>query len=151
MIRICLFLCVLFCGRISAQDTTGTAPTGVETVVAKGDTAVMTFCEIMPQFVGGQEAFTQYLQENIVYPKAERKAGKEGTVYVSFVVEKDGTISTVKLMKGVANAPGLGTEAVRVISAMPAWTPARMNSGAVRCMMTVPIKFVLSGKSRKKK
>lgn len=117
----------------------------------KNDTAVLVFVEEMPQFPGGQVAMQEYLQSEIIYPKDERRAGKEGTVYVSFIVERDGRIDSVWLRKGVPNAPGLGTEAVRVIEAMPQWEPGRMNGKAVRVEMTLPIKFVLEGRKKKRK
>lgn len=147
--RFAVFIAVmlLFSMHVQAQiDTVAGGP-----LPPKSDTAVLVFVEEMPQFPGGQEAMQEYLQDEIQYPKEEHKAGKEGTVYVSFIVERDGRIDSVWLRKGVANAPGLGVEAVRVMKAMPKWEPGKMNGKPVRVEMTIPIKFVLEDKKRKRK
>lgn len=125
-------------------STSGNMTIAVQTL---GDTdAVFSYAEIMAEFPGGQVAFYKYLQESIHYPAEEAKAGKQGTVYVSFVVEKDGSVSNVKILKGVADAPGLSQEAIRVITAMPKWTPGKINGKTVRVSVTQPIKFVLPAK-----
>jgi protein TonB len=95
----------------------------------------------MPDFAGA--GFQAYLKNNIKYPVIEKEAGKQGTVYVSFVVEKDGSITNVKEAKGVPGAPGLTKEAIRVISAMPKWKPGLMNGHPVRIEMKQPVRFVL--------
>ncbi len=104
--------------------------------------------ETMPEFPG---SFNQYLIDNIKYPLAEKKAGKQGTVYVSFVVEKDGTITNVRIKKGIEGAPGLSEEAIRVIKLMPNWTPGKLNGHPVRIEMTQPIRFYLTGEVKKNK
>lgn len=98
----------------------------------------------MPVFPGGENAFQNYLKNSIVYPETERLLELQGTVYVYFVVNGDGTITNVQVVKGVPGGPGFGNEAVRVIRAMPAWEPASMAERKVRCGMTLPIRFVLS-------
>lgn len=108
--------------------------------------AVFSYAEVMAEFPGGQAAFYKYLQESIHYPAEEAKAGLQGTVYVSFVIEKDGSVSNIKVLKGVRDAPGLDAEAVRVIALMPKWSPGKMNGKAVRVSVTQPIKFVLPEK-----
>lgn len=141
--------------KFTLPDEQASAPT-VVAVKPRGDTlrndtdACLTFVEVMPSFPGGQEAFTKYLQENIKYPKEEKRNGKDGTVYVKFIINKDGSVDSVQVIKSVEGAPGLGEEAVRVISAMPNWTPGTMNGRAVRVYMTVPIKFTLAGTKKKK-
>lgn len=97
-----------------------------------------TYAEEMPE---AGFNLTYYLSNNIQYPAYEQSAGIEGTVYVSFVVEKDGSISEVKAEKEVSGGPGLTREAIRVIESMPAWTPGKMNGTNVRVKMTQPIKF----------
>jgi len=64
----------------------------------------------------------EYLSKNIKYPKKEQKKGITGTVYINFIVEKDGTVSNAKVLRGVDGGPGLEEEALRVISHMPKWT-----------------------------
>lgn len=101
------------------------------------------FYEVMPIYPGGDAAFAQYISSNVRYPSRERKKGIEGTVYVYFIVGKDGNISGVKSVRNVPNGPGLTEEAIRVISTMPKWTPGFMNGRPVKVSMTVPIRFVL--------
>jgi len=64
-----------------------------------------------------------FIQMNIVYPQAEKEAGIGGTCYVSFVVDKDGSVRDVKVLRGVPNGPGIDKEAVRVVMSMPKWNP----------------------------
>lgn len=116
---------------------------GPDSVAIANDTTAYAFAEIMPRFHGGGTAFSDYLAQNTKYPQEEKKARKQGTVYVQFVVEKDGSVTNVKLIRGVPDAPGLGAEAVRVVSESPKWNPALMNGKPVRCSMTIPIKFAL--------
>jgi TonB family protein len=105
---------------------------------------ILTFAEQQPEFPGGQDSLMSYLRRNIKYPQLEKEQDKQGTVYISFVVYKDGTISNVKALKEVSGAPGLTKEAIRVVSAMPKWTPGKMNGRAVNVQQTIPIRFVLT-------
>jgi TonB family protein len=110
------------------------------------DTLLMV--EVMPEFPGGEAAMFKYLQENIVYPKKELELGIEGTVYVGFIVEKDGKISNVVIKRGVPNGKELAVEASRVVKAMPNWKPGMQNGKPVRTQMTVPIKYSLGKRKR---
>jgi TonB family protein len=103
--------------------------------------ATFTVVEKMPTFVGGDEARMKYLQENITYPEEARNEGIEGTVYVSFVVEANGSTSDVRILRGIGG--GCDEEAVRVISQMPAWQPGEQRGEAVRVQFNMPIKFKL--------
>ena len=96
----------------------------------------------MPQFAGGDEARIKYMIENVKYPEAAMKQGKQGTVYVSFVVEKDGSITNTKVIRGVENS--LDAEAFRVVSAMPKWKPGTDKGKPVRVQFNMPIQFKLS-------
>ena len=111
---------------------------------APGDTTreILSYAEVMPEFAG-PGTFSQYLGKNIKYPTVEKEEGKTGTVYISFVVEKDGSITNVKPVKEVPGAPGFTKEAIRVISQMPKWKPGQMNGKPVRVEFTQPIKFWL--------
>jgi TonB family protein len=93
----------------------------------------------VPEFGDSANSFTQYLQRNMRYPQKEKDKGIQGTVYISFVVEADGSVSNVKAEKEVPGAPGLTAEALRVVRDMPRWRPARTG----RMPVTQPIKFVL--------
>ncbi len=99
------------------------------------------FAEAMPIFPGGEDSLAAFIQRNIIYPSCEKDKGVTGVVYVSFFVETDGSISDVKLMKGISNA--LNEEALRVVKKMPKWIPGTLNGNAQRVQMTLPVKFKL--------
>lgn len=105
---------------------------------------VFTYAEVMPEF-NGEGGFSKYLSTHTKFPKEEQYAQKQGTVYVRFIVEKDGSITNVRMIKEVADAPGFSKEAIRVISEMPPWKPGLMNGRPVRIEMMQPIRFVLPG------
>ena len=100
--------------------------------------------EEMPQFPGGPSKLFEFLAKNVNYPTEAEKANIQGRVIATFVVEKDGSISNVKVVKSVD--PLLDAEAVRVINAMPNWLPGKQNGKEVRVKYTVPISFHLQGK-----
>ena len=97
--------------------------------------------EQMPTFKGGDAALMKYLSENIKYPEAAEKAGEQGRVVVNFIVEKDGAVSNVKVVRSVT--PTLDAEAVRVIKAMPKWVPGKQDGKLVRVKYNVPVSFRL--------
>jgi TonB family protein len=97
--------------------------------------------EQMPMYPGGEPAMMKFLSENISYPKKARKKNIQGTVALSFIVEKDGHLSNVKVLRSVGG--GCDEEAVRVIKSMPNWTPAMHDDNPVRVKFTIPIKFRL--------
>jgi TonB family protein len=96
-----------------------------------------------PQFPGGMAGMMQYLSSNIRYPEDAREAGTQGRVIVSFIVEKDGSISNAKVAKPTYSS--LDEEALRVVSAMPNWMPGKQNGQAVRVKYAVPVSFRLKG------
>lgn len=100
---------------------------------------IFVYAEQMPEFPG----LPKYLEENLNYPELEQQKRMQGTVYISFVIEKDGKVSNVQVIKSVKEAPGFSDEAVRVISAMPNWTPGKMNDRPVRVRIIQPVKFML--------
>lgn len=87
--------------------------------------------------------WNKYLSNNVKYPNAAREDGIQGKVYVSFVVERDGSISNVSVAKGKELGNGLPEEAVRVVKSMPKWEPGKQNGQAVRCYFTVPVNYRL--------
>lgn len=95
--------------------------------------------EQMPQFPGGPQEIFRFLHETIKYPEKSKRAGINGRVIVTFVVEKDGSISQAKITKSVSEE--LDAEALRVIGAMPKWTPGRQDGKAVRVRYTLPVTF----------
>ena len=102
---------------------------------------VFDVAEEMPFFPGGEKALLKYLMNNIKYPEIAEKKKKQGRVVCSFVVERDGSISNVKVIRSVY--PALDKEAVRVIKSMPNWIPGSQNGSPVRVKYTVPVTFRL--------
>ena len=102
---------------------------------------VFDVVEEMPSFPGGQAALMSFLSSNIKYPVVAQENGVQGRVIVGFVVERDGSITDVKVMRSVD--PSLDREAQRVVKAMPRWKPGKQNGSAVRVKYTVPVVFRL--------
>ncbi|NLH28589.1 MAG: energy transducer TonB, partial [Bacteroidales bacterium] len=102
---------------------------------------IFVVVEEMPEFPGGQSALMKYLSENIRYPVIAQENGIEGRVICSFVVERDGSITDVQVVRGVD--PSLDKEAVRVIQSMPKWKPGKQRGKPVRVRFTLPIVFRL--------
>lgn len=90
---------------------------------------------------GGYSAFYEYVGDNMQYPSQARRMGIEGTVYVQFVVEKDGSITDVQVIRGIG--AGCDEEAVRVIKNQPNWNPPKQRGKPVRQRIVLPIKFQL--------
>lgn len=97
--------------------------------------------DIMPSFPGGGEAIEKYLNDNIKYPEQERENGAQGRVVVSFVVERDGTLSNIRVARAVS--PLLDKEARRVILSMPRWKPGKKDGKEVRVRYKLPVTFRL--------
>ena len=96
-----------------------------------------------PQFPGGMAGMMQYLSTNVRYPEDAKETGAQGRVIVSFIVEKDGSVSNLKVTKPAYSS--LDEEALRVVSAMPKWVPGKQNGEAVRVKYAVPVSFRLKG------
>ena len=129
--------------KLSYDTIPGEAYTAVGTFEpVQGD--VFDVVEEMPQYPGGPQELFKFLSENVQYPAEAEKAGIQGRVILTFVVEKDGSISKPTVVKSVD--PLLDAEAVRVISAMPNWKPGKQNGKVVRVKYTVPLSFNLDGR-----
>ncbi|MCI6618356.1 MAG: TonB family protein [Prevotella sp.] len=102
---------------------------------------VFDVVEQMPSFPGGNSALMEYLHNNVKYPVVAQENGVQGRVVVSFVVEKDGSITDVRVVRSVD--PSLDREASRVVSSMPKWIPGKQNGSAVRVKYNVPVSFRL--------
>ncbi|MCL2040884.1 MAG: energy transducer TonB [Bacteroidales bacterium] len=94
-----------------------------------------------PEYTGGDAARLNFLRNNIKYPQVAREIGIQGTVYVSFVVEKDGSITQVTILRGIGG--GCDEEAIRVTKLMPKWKPGKQRGKEVRVSYNMPIKFTL--------
>ena len=137
---------------IGSFDVKGNDETGGEVLKAKEviaqpeppkeeETKVFDVVEVMPTFPGGQQALFEWLSKNIKYPVVAEENGVQGRVIVTFVVERNGSITDVQVAKSVD--PSLDKEAVRVVKAMPHWIPGKQNGSAVRVKFTVPVTFRL--------
>lgn len=109
--------------------------------VPKQEEKVFDVVEQMPSFPGGPNALFQYLSKNIRYPAVAEENGVQGRVVVTFVVERDGSITDVRVAKSVD--PSLDKEAARVVKSMPHWIPGKQNGSPVRVKYTVPVTFQL--------
>ncbi|MFY9152812.1 MAG: M56 family metallopeptidase [Prolixibacteraceae bacterium] len=102
---------------------------------------VFVIVENMPEFPGGELELRKFIAGNVKYPVSARDNGIQGKVFVTFVVEKDGTVASIKVVRGVD--PALDKEAIRVISLLPKWKPGTQKGEAVRVSYTIPINFAL--------
>lgn len=102
---------------------------------------VYTWVQVKPSFPGGEEARLKWLRENLEYPQQAVADEIQGLVQVGFVVEKDGSITNVKVVQSAHST--LDREAVRLVKAMPKWIPGKQNGNTVRAYFTQPIRFVL--------
>ena len=103
---------------------------------------IFTVVESMPTFQGGDAARIKYLNSNIKYPTIARESGIQGRVFVTFVVETDGRVTDVKILRGIGG--GCDEEALRVIKNMPKWHPGKQRGKSVRVQFNMPILFKLN-------
>lgn len=114
----------------------------VEEVVKEKKEEAFTYVEEMPSFPGGDDQLLKFIASNVKYPEIARRAGVEGKVYVSFVVEKNGNITELQVVKGIG--AGCDEEALRVIQLMDKWKPGRQNGNPVRVRISIPFLFRLN-------
>jgi TonB family protein len=107
------------------------------------DNRIFNAVEVSPSFPGGTQGFSRFLSENIRYPKLARENNVTGRVFIQFVVERDGSLTDMKVLRDPGS--GLGDEALRVLNLCPKWTPGLQNGQAVRVQYTVPINFSTNG------
>ncbi len=110
---------------------------------------VYQIVEEMPSFPGGETKLMEYIAKNLTYPQEARDKGIDGRVFIGMVIEKDGSVSNVKVLRGIGS--GCDEEAVRVIKSMPKWKPGMMKGEPVPVSYQIPINFKLSEKQPKKK
>jgi protein TonB len=109
--------------------------------VAQAQETVKTQVDEMAAPPGGMGGFTEYMMKNLTYPTAAKEAGTQGMVVVSFVVDAEGKVGSVEVLRSIGN--GCDEEAVRVISISGTWTPAKIGGKAVASKMTLPVQFKL--------
>lgn len=106
------------------------------------DAPIVRFAEQMPEFIGGIEALYEFLQKNLLYPQSARENNVQGTVLIEFVVERDGSVSNVKVAAPLF--PACDQEAVRVVQQLPKWKPGMQMNKPVRVYYNLPIKFTFN-------
>ena len=116
------------------------APEVVEEEVVEQE--IFQIVEEMPAFPGGEKALLEYVFKNIKYPQIARETGIQGRVFVGFVVEPDGSVSNVKILRGIGG--GCDEEAMRVIKSLPKWKPGKQRGKAVRVSYQIPVVFKLA-------
>ena len=105
------------------------------------DETVYDWADVMPEFPGGEQALLNYLKNTVVYPVVAQETGTYGKVFVGFIVDADGSVTDVHIIRGVDDS--LNNEAIRVVNSMPKWKPGMRAGRYVRVSYIVPINFVL--------
>jgi TonB family protein len=103
--------------------------------------SIFFITEQMPDFPGGSNALYEYVAKGIHYPETAKAKKVQGRVYVQFIVERDGTVSRAKIVRGIGS--GCDEESLRIIREMPAWKPGKMHGIPVQVQYTLPVKFSL--------
>ncbi len=116
-------------------------PVQIDEEEEEAEEEIFQVVENDPEFPGGAEALYKYLAQNIKYPQLARENNITGRVYVTFVVERDGSVSGVRVLRDIGG--GCGAEAVRVVKSMPKWTPGKQRGKAVRVQYNLPVNFSL--------
>ena len=111
-------------------------------IIRNNNDSIYQIVEEMPQFPGGEKAMMEYVAKNVKYPQEAKDKEIQGRVFVGFVVEKDGSVSTVKVLRGIGG--GCDEEAVRVVSSMPKWKPGIKDGKPVRVSYMMPLNFKLT-------
>ncbi len=131
--------------ELEMEDTEIDEDTEIEPIVVEEEVIeepeIFTIVEEMPSFPGGDGELFKYLGENMKYPAMAKDAGITGTVFVTFVVKEDGSVSGVRVLRGIGG--GCDEEAIRVVQGMPKWKPGRQRGKSVRVQYNLPIRFVL--------
>lgn len=112
-----------------------------QVIEQKVEAEIFTVVEEQPGYPGGEEARMKYLKESIRYPEEAKELGIQGRVFVTFVVEVDGSITDVRVLRGIGG--GCDEEAVRVVRGMPKWVPGKQRGVPVRVQFNLPIRFTL--------
>ncbi len=132
---------VLFaiCGLLQAQVN--------DTLNSRLQQDSIVVLDVFPSFPGGEAALMLFLRDNVKYPQLAKESGIQGTVFVSFVIEVDGTLTNINVLRGIGG--GCDEEVVRMVQTMPHWNPAESNGNRVRSQFNLPIRFILDGPTNK--
>jgi len=126
---------------VSPVETGTVTETPPPVLEIEAEPEIPTFVQEMPSFEGGESALFQFIADNIKYPQSAKESNVQGKVYVSFVIDANGHVTRVKLLRGIGS--GCDEEAMRVISMMPTWNAGRQNGRAVSVLFNLPIVFKL--------
>lgn len=132
---------------IETDEIAAAPPTEVKSVektiveLPEEDNSTFTTVEVQPSFMGGNSEMYKFLGKNLKYPSAAQRANIQGKVFLSFIVEKDGSITDIETMKGIGF--GCDEEAMRVVKLMPKWIAGKQNGRNVRVKFTIPVFFRL--------
>ena len=129
------------CQRQEEATNIEITPVKVEEEEEEDEQVIFQVVENDPEFPGGAEALYKYLAQNIKYPQLARENNITGRVYVTFVVEKDGSVTGVRVLRDIGG--GCGQEAIRVVKSMPKWTPGKQRGKNVRVQYNLPVNFSL--------
>ena len=116
-------------------------PTEVSGPGAPAAPEIFTIVEENAEFPGGLSEMAKFIQKNLQYPAMAREAGISGKCFLKFVVNENGDISNVEILKGVSGCPECDKEAIRVVKSMPKWKAAKMTGRSVKCYFNLPISF----------
>jgi TonB family protein len=138
-------LLIVLISILTSNSYSQTAPP----VQSSDNDKVFTVVENMPQFPGGEEALMQFLAKNIKYPQDARKNNITGRVYVTFVVDKDGKVKDIRILRGIGG--GCDEEVLRVMHMMPDWKAGSQDGSNVSVQYNLPVHFTLPEKDEKKR
>lgn len=110
-------------------------------VKVSDDDAIFFVVEVQPEFPGGMDSMYAFIQKNLIYPEKAKAEGIEGRVFITFTIEKDGSVSNVKILRGIGG--GCDEAAKEVVEKMPKWKPGTQRGKPVRVQFNLPIKFEL--------
>ena len=127
--------------ELEIEDTESDEDIAIE-IEEESDDEFFMVVENMPEFPGGDLGLMKYIQKNVKYPPIAKEYNITGKVYVSFIVDKSGSVTNVKIVRGVDKS--LDAEALRVVKSLPKYKPGKQRGKAVRVMFTIPINFTLN-------
>jgi len=129
-------------GKTEVKDTAAATEQPANTFIEKADNMVFSAVEVQPEFPGGEAALVKFLQTKLRYPALAKENGVQGKVFIQFVVQKDGNLDDMKVLREPGS--GLGDEALRVLSESPKWRPGIQNGLPVNVQYTIPVNFKLA-------
>lgn len=126
---------------LKITNTTPVIKSSSETIIKEEKKDIYTVVQVMPEFPGGNLTMQKYIQENLIIPKIVTETGLKGKCFTRFVIEKDGSIGEVKIIKGLAGCPECDEEAKKVLQNMPKWKPGLQSNQPVPVYFNLPINF----------